>query len=132
MATKHEVLLEHLNEWLAAKGDKKQRSRITQVVCQAILIHPKSISRAFRRLQMKDPSKKERRGRAVYFTPDVLAALKDLWEAGGRVCGELLHPQIPEYVAVLQRDKMWAHTDEATYKLLQMSERTVKRKTTIT
>lgn len=129
MATKQEVLLEHLNDWLKAKGDRKQRAKIAQVVCEAIKIHRKSITRSFKRIQMNDTSREERRGRKAYYTPDVLAALTTIWEAGSRVCGELLHPQIPEYVAVLQRDKMWHHTQEATNKLLQMSEGTMKRKT---
>ena len=44
------------------------------------------------------------------------------------MCGELLHPVIAEYVAIMRRDGQWRHSDEATGKLLAMSERTVKRR----
>lgn len=130
MATKQSIFEEHIEAWLRAKGDKKKRSEMTDHIVFVTGCHRKSVPRSFRRLQMKDPTKEERRGRTVYYTPDVLAALKDVWETGDRVCGELLHPQIPEYVDVLKRDGMWSHTPEATNKLLRMSERTVKRKTT--
>ena len=64
----------------------------------------------------------------MYYTPDVTAALKDIWEDDDEVCGELLHPMIKEYVEILKRDRMWSHSDEATGKLLAMSEATVKRR----
>jgi len=129
MATKQDIFVEHLNEWLKAEKDRKRRREITDHIVFTAKVHRKSVSRSFRRIQMKDTTKEERRGRKTYYTPDVLSALKDVWEAGGRVCGELLHPQIAEYVHVLKRDKMWPHCEEATNKLLEMSERTVKRKT---
>ena len=129
MATKQNIFEEHLKEWMAARKDKKKRGKIIEHIVFTAKAHPKSIPRSFRRIQMKDASKVEGRGRKTYYTPNVQSALKDVWEAAGRACGELLHPQIPEYVEVLKRDKMWNHTTEATNKLLEMSERTVKRKT---
>lgn len=128
MATKHEVLMEHLNDWLKAKGDRKRRSKIAQVVCEAIRMHPKSIPRAFYNLQMKVATEGSGPGRKAVYTPDVIAALATVWETGGYACAELLHPQIPEYVAVLKRDRMWEHSCEATDKLLEMSLGTLKRK----
>jgi hypothetical protein len=128
MATKHEVLREHLDAWLRAKGDNKRRSKIAQVVCEAIRMHPKSVSRAFYNLQMKEATGSPGRGRTAVYTPDVIAALATVWETGGYACAELLHPQIPEYVAVLKRDKMWKHSPEATDKLLEMSLGTLKRR----
>lgn len=75
---------------------------------------------------MRDPARGERRGRKRQYTPDVIAALKEVWETASEPCGENLHPLISEYVHILQRDKMWHHTEEATEKLLQMSEGLVK------
>ena len=75
---------------------------------------------------MKDPAHEEGRGRHVYYTPDTTAALKDIWEAGSEVCGEFLHPVVSEYVSILERDKLWTHSDEATGKLLAMSMGTMK------
>lgn len=131
MATKHEVLLDHLNDWLLAKGDRKRRSKIAQVVCEAIRIHPKSVSRAFRRLQMRDPSQNSgssRRGRRPLYGSDVTAALFKIWEVGDHPCGELLHPMVAEYVAVLERDGQWKHGQTTTDSLLQMSLGTMKRR----
>lgn len=130
MATRNEVLSEQLKGWLAAKGDRKRRKEITDLVCSSVKMHPKSVSRAFRRIQMRDPSSVGRGGRPVSYGSDVTAALFDAWEAGDRCCGELLHPMIPEYVSVMRRDSDWKHGEEATSLLVAMSERTMKRRVT--
>src|SRR3989344_3727395 len=127
MATKKDIFEEHLGAWLAAKGKRKKRRVITDHICFVTGMHRNSVSRKFNALQMRDPLRTDQRSRAVVYTPDVTAALKDVWEAGDEACGELLHPQIKEYVAILKRDKMWRHSGEATTKLLAMSEHTVRR-----
>jgi transposase InsO family protein len=128
MATKHDVLKDHLDEWLQAKNDKKKRGEIVKTVCAAIRINPKSVPRAFRRIQLRGVDSAPRPGRPVIYTPDVIAALCDVWEAGNMSCGELLHPVIPEYVRVMKRDGDWKHSETATEKLLAMSIRTMKRR----
>jgi len=95
----------------------------------ATACHPKSVSRTFTRLQLRTP-RQERRGRCRTYGHTVTAALREVWEVGDRACGELLHPMIAEYVAVLQKDGQWKHGDEVTAKLFVMSERTVKRRVT--
>jgi hypothetical protein len=77
---------------------------------------------------MEDPYKEETRGRKEYYGPDVTVALKEVWEAGSEVCGELLHPMIKEYVEILKKDKMWNQGDVATGKLLAMSVGTIKNR----
>lgn len=132
MATKHEVLREQLKDWLSAKGDRKRRREITDVVCASLKMHPKSVPRAMRRVQMRDPSwVGTNRGRRPVYGPDVTAALLAVWEVGDRCCGELLRPMVEEYVAILKRDQGWKHSEEATQRLLQMSERTMKRRVTV-
>lgn len=128
MATKKDIFEEHLEAWLKARGDKRKRGKITDHICFVTGMHRNSVSRKFRQLQMRDPLRSDQRGRAVYYTPDVTAALRDIWEAGDEACGETLHPQIPEYIDILIRDRQWKHSDEATAKLRSMSERTVKRR----
>jgi hypothetical protein len=91
-------------------------------------MHRKAAIRKFGAVQMRDPLKEEGRGRAVYYTADVTAALREIWEAGNEVCGELLHPLIGEYIDILIRDKMWTHSDEATAKLRAVSLSTIKRR----
>lgn len=126
MATKNEIFGEHKARYFA--GDKFEKGSILDHVCAVTGMARKAAIRKFRRLQRRDPAHQERRGRSRYYTPDVTAALKEIWEIGDRVCGELLHPQIPEYMQILRRDSMWPHNEAATAKLLQMSERTVKRR----
>jgi len=75
---------------------------------------------------MRDPAHQEQRGRKTEYTRDVIAALKEIWEAASESCGENLHPMIPEYVHILKRDKMWRHSEEATAKLFRMSMGMVK------
>ena len=91
-------------------------------------MHRKAAIRKFHILQTRDPAHEERRGRRTYYTSDVTAALKDIWEAGNEVCAELLHPIVAEYVTILKRDGMWKHGTEATEKLLAMSEGTMKQR----
>jgi hypothetical protein len=129
MATKHEVLRERLTDWLAAKGDRKRRKAIADLICASVKMHLKSVPRTMHRLQMRDPSLVgTNRGRRPVYGPDVTAALLTVWEAGDRPCGELLHPMVEEYVTVLKRDHEWKHSEEATRLLLAMSERTMKRR----
>ena len=126
METKNEIFQRYLNEYLTAT--KEQKLGILTIVCMVTGMHRKAAIRKFGVIQMRDPAKEERRGRRVYYTADATAALKDIWEAGNEVCGELLHSVIGEYVEILKRDRMWHHSIEATEKLLAMSERTVKRR----
>lgn len=77
---------------------------------------------------MKGGTCQEGRGRPERYTPNVIAALKYVWDAASEPCGEILHPMVAEYVAIFRRDKMWAYDDGATVKLLAMSERTMKRR----
>jgi hypothetical protein len=78
-------------------------------------------------MQMRDPAHIETRGRPALFTPDVIAALKDVWEIGGEACGENLHPMIGEYVDIQIREDIWKHDEIATHLLRKMSLGSVKR-----
>lgn len=129
METKQAIFTRYKKEYFKAcrkNGKRKEQSRIIDTIQSVTKLGRKSIIRRFHRLQMKDPAHEEGRGRHVYYTPDTTAALKDIWEAGSEVCGELLHPMVSEYVSILQRDKLWTHSDEATGKLLSMSMGTMK------
>ena len=131
MATKEDIFAEHLPAWREARKDREKRGEIIGHICFVTGMHRNSVSRKFRAIQMRDPSHVERRGRHTLYTPDVTAALKEVWDVGDEACGELLHPQIREYVSILKRDKMWQHSDEATEKLLLMSEHTVRRRVAV-
>lgn len=127
MATKIEVFRERLPQYL--KASRKEKTDILDHL-EAVLGMPrKSVIRALKREQLRDHLKpKKKPGPRLRYTPDVTAALKDIWEAGNEVCGELLHSVIGEYIDILIRDKLWRHHREATDKLRQMSLGTIKRK----
>lgn len=126
MATKNDIFSQHLPSYL--EGSKEEKSAILKHVCFITGMHRKAAIRKFKARQAKDPHSLELRGRQEYYGADVTVALKTVWEAGGEVCGELLHPVITEYVEILRRDKMWEHGGVTTTKLLLMSEGTMKRR----
>lgn len=129
METKQEIFDRYKKEYYKARtvtGGKKTLTKIIDTVRDVTGMGRKSIIRVFNRLQVKNPYYEEQRGRHVYYTPDTTAALKEIWETGGEVCAELLHPIVTDYVSILKRDKMWSHGDEATGKLLSMSTGTMK------
>ncbi len=127
MATKNNIFAEHAKAWRRAKHHKEKRSEIIKHICFVTGMHRKSIPRKFKKLQLRD-STTEKRGRSLFYTPDVTAALKDVWEAADEICGELLHPIVNEYIDILIRDNLWKHDDEATGKLCAMSKRTIRRR----
>lgn len=128
METKHNIFREHLSEWLKATGNKSRRGEIVRHICFVANVHPKSVPRSFRRVQMGDPAERERRGRKPYYTADVITALKTVWEIASEPCGENLHAIISDYVHSLKRDRSWQASEEAIAKLLVMSLGTVKKR----
>src|SRR3989338_2010704 len=126
MKTKTEIFNEYLEEYL--KASKEQKTLLLDHVCFVTKMHRKATIRKFRVLQLRDPCKTEKRGRSEYYGPDVTVALKEVWEAGNEVCGELLFPVINEYIDILIRDKLWKHWDTSTSKLRAMKLGTVKRR----
>lgn len=126
METKKNIFREHLEAWLVA--DKKGRGEIIKHICAVAKVHPKSVPRSFRRVQVKGENDEEGRGRKVVYGPDVTAALKEAAEAASWSCAENLHAVIPEYVRIFRREGMWTHGKETTAKLLRMSTATMKRR----
>lgn len=129
METKHEVFARYQKEYLRVRRQKGKRVELSTIITtiQSVTgMGRKSVIRALRHRQLQDPMLEECRGRRMYYTPDTTAALKDIWEAGAEVCGELLYPMVAEYISILTRDKLWKHGDEATGKLLSMSMGTMK------
>jgi len=126
MATILEVFERYLGEYL--KAPKQRKTEILSTVCELTGFHRKAAIRKFRALQFRFVGQSDRRGRPVIYTPDVTTALKDIWEASSEICGELVHPVIGDYVAIMQRDGQWPHQPDTTATLLRMSEGTVKAK----
>lgn len=126
MATISQIFNEHAPRYWQAS--RQEKGELLTHVCAITQMHRKAAIRKFNVLQMSDASTPERRGRSTHYTPDVTAALKELWTDGNEVCGELLHPMIKDYVTILQRDGLWHHGDETTIKVLAISQATVKRR----
>ena len=127
MDTRKEVLQEHLQKYL--KAPKEEKGHILDYLVAVLYQHRKTVIRALRREQLRNRRKEKKRpGPRLFYTPDVKAALKDIWYTGNEVCAELLCPMIGEYIAILQRDDMWKHSREATAKLQRMSLGTLKRR----
>jgi len=126
MATKQDIFRRYLSEYL--KASKERKGEIIRHINDVVRLHPKSIIRRFHKLQQKHPLDSETRGRPVYYTPDVTAALKELWVMSGELCGDNLAGLIAEYVRVLIRDRQWTYSDETTGKLLSMSTGTIKER----
>lgn len=126
MKTKTDIFKEYLAGYL--KANKEQKTLLLDHVCFVTKIHRKGAIRKFRTLQLRNHFKQERRGRSEYYGMDVTVALKNVWEIGNEVCGELLFPMMNEYIDILIRDKKWKHGDDATSKLRAMKLATVKRR----
>lgn len=126
MATKNEIFKSFLAEYL--KASKPRKGEILDNVCGVTRMNRKAAVRKFGNLQTRDSCSEEGRGREVFYTPDVTAALKEIWGILDKVCGELLHPQIKDNVEILIKLKKWQYENETTDKLLCMSQATVKRK----
>ena len=125
MATKKEVLREHLTRYL--KASRKEKGRILDHLTAVLGMHRKAVTRALERERRRDPWKETgKAGRPLLYGADVTAGLKELWEVSGELCAERLHTVIGEYVNILIRDDMWLHADDVTYKLQAMSIGTIK------
>ena len=73
------------------------------------------------------PKAMDRRGRPWVYTPEVKAALLQVWEACGRICSKWLAPFLPEIVAVLKREGELTLPPETERLLVQMSPATIDR-----
>jgi hypothetical protein len=124
MAHKQGVFEEKLEAYL--EGPKKRKSEILDAVVEVSGLTRKGAIKRFRAMQMRDPCATEKRGRPRTYTPDVIAALKEVWEIGSEACGENLHSQINEYIDIQIRKRTWRHDDVATFKLRAMSLGSVK------
>lgn len=125
MANKQGIFEEKRVEY--GKAGKKRKSEILDAVTLVSGLSRKAAIKRFRTLLLRNRYHEEKRGRPVIYTPDCIAALKEVWEIGSESCGENLHPQINEYVDIQIREEQWKHSGEATQKLRKMSMGSVKK-----
>jgi hypothetical protein len=128
MNTKKEILTKHLAAWLACRGDRQRRGQMTQFISSTLQIHPKSVGRSFRAIQLGKRFARGPVGRRIYYGADTQAALYDVWNALSRICAENLFPVVQSTVSNMQLHGHWKHGDIATGKLLAMSLGTMKNR----
>jgi hypothetical protein len=126
MITKHEVLKANLKKWLECRGNREKRGILIRELSKILSIHPKSVGRSMRRLQLKDKSAKEKRGREVYYGKDVNSAIEKIWKEMEYPCGENMHPAIGNYITYFIIDKDWNFGDITTGKLRAINLGTLK------
>lgn len=125
---KHEVLRANLKEWLACKGDRKKRGELAVKLAKSIKMHPKSIGRSMRTIQLKPKHKKKRSGRKITYGKNVDAAIYDIWDAMFCPCGEIMHPSIETYIEAFKEENKWKHANDATKLLSEISLGTLKNR----
>lgn len=103
------------------RAGKKEKGIILDALVRVSGLTRKSVIKRFRRIQCVHRYEGERRGRPRIYTPDVISALKDVWEIGSEACAENLHPMIGEYIDTQTRVGGWKYEDETTLKLRAMS-----------
>ena len=114
------------------RANRKRKGEILNVLVELTALHKKSIIRKFRKLQFVDSASEKcmpvKRGRPCIYNHEIVSALKRLWELSSKLCGELLHPMIAEYLEQYQQNNDWKYGEEVDAKLLMMSISTIKRK----
>lgn len=125
MATKKELFREVLKRYL--KASLRQKKVILDELSASSGMHRKSVIRALKREQNRDPWKVHgKAGRPLTYGIDATVGLKELWEISSELCAERLHAVIAEYINILIRDDLWTHDDDVSWKLQAMSIGTMK------
>lgn len=120
--SKREYLFEVKKKyWKVSKGRKGQ---LLDDFCAFTGYHRKYATEL---LNKPLPKKWKRyKPRAKYYDQPVIDALKIIWEALDSICGERVHPQIPDMLNKLIDYNELVVTEEVKRKLLQISLGTVK------
>ncbi|MBC7221096.1 hypothetical protein H5T55_06500 [Candidatus Bipolaricaulota bacterium] len=104
------------------------RSDKTKILDEFVALtgyHRKAAIRVLR--NGRRPKGRNRRGRPRVYTPDVKAALLQVWEVCGRICSKRLAPFLPEIVSVLEREGELALAPDTRRLLVQLSPATIDR-----
>ena len=107
------------------KASREEKTLILNEFVALTGYHRKSAIRLLR--NGRKPKHLDRRGRPRIYTPDVKAALLEVWEACGGICSKQLAPFLPEIVAVLKQKGVLKIRPETEKLLLKMSAATIDR-----
>lgn len=106
------------------KANRSQKSQILDEFVAVTGFHRKA---AIRRLQGGRRRSRKRRGRPPVYTPEVVAALRAVWEVCGGICSKRLAPFLPEAVALLRREGKIVVPTDVSERLIRMSPATIDR-----
>lgn len=122
-------------EYWGKKTSKTRKGEMLDAVSELTGMHRKAVIRKFKALQMQDAGERQNRltrpGRPTIYGDEVTEALKELWLLADRLCGELLHPMIPEYIKQYKKYGSWKYREGTETKLRCMGVSTVKRRVKI-
>ena len=108
------------------EASKREKSRILDEFVAATGYNRKYAIHLLRNGPPRPSQKK--RGRRLIYGPDVVAALVQVWEACGHLCGKRLQPFLPDMVKALERHGELKLAPETRSRLLQMSASTIDRR----
>ncbi len=103
---------------------RKDKARILDEFCKVTGRHRKA---AIRLLNQETRPSAAHRGRPRTYGPEVAAPLRQVWEAGDRMCGKLLVAVMSDLVPALERHGELRVSAEVREKLLGMSSSTCDR-----
>jgi len=106
---------------------KANRSRKSQILDEFVAVTGFHRKAAIRRLGGRRRRTGRRRGRPPVYTPDVVAALRAVWEVYGCICSKRLAPFLPEAVALLAREGKVIVPSDVRDRLIRMSPATIDR-----
>ena len=108
-------------------GNREAKRRILDEFCAATRMHRKA---AIRLLNQDEGPRlgKSKGGRPQKDSPEVVAALAQVWEAGDRMCGKLLAAVMADLVEALERHGELQLTPETRQRLIEMSPSTIDRR----
>jgi hypothetical protein len=82
------------------RASKENKGKILDEFTKTTGLHRKAAIRLLN--QLNCTVLRKRRGRQRRYGPEVIAALKEIWEASDRLCSKRLKPFIPEMAKVLR------------------------------
>jgi hypothetical protein len=106
------------------RGSRSDKASILDEFVAVTGYHRKA---AIRRLRGGRRRSRKRQGRPPVYTPDVVAALRRVWEVCGQICSKRLAPFLPEAVALLEREGEVRFPADVRARLVAMSPATIDR-----
>ena len=117
--------VEELVEAVRPRYVKANRGRKSQILDEFVAVTGFHRKAAIRRLVGRRRRSGKRQGRPPVYTPDVVAALRAVWEVYGCICSKRLAPFLPEAVALLTREGKVVVPSDVRDRLIRMSSATI-------